>query len=226
MIKREENIFTHPKEFSQNEVSHIIENLPVAIAVVDETRKLILANKMAHMFTNKADNQLTGLVIGEAFGCIHHEDSPEKDGSGENCLQCKLRTTVHDTLKNGKDHFQIETAMTFKSIGRRHLKISTQPLEVKQGRAVLLSIEDITTAKNYVRAKSEIEKLTAVVQTAGAICHEINQPLMAVSGFSELLMDDVRHGQIQEENVKEIRDQAERLAKITNKLMAITKYKK
>lgn len=48
---------------------------------------------------------------------------------------------------------------------------------------------------------------------------------MAISGFSELLIDDLRNGQIQEENVKEIRDQAKRLAKITDKLMAITRYK-
>lgn len=225
MIKREETILTSPKEFSQNEVSHIIENLPIAIAVMDVNRKLLLANKMAHMFANKEDGQLTGLVNGEAFGCIYHEDSPEKGGSGENCLKCKLRTTAQDTLKNGKEHFQIETAMTFRSIGRRHLRISTQPLEFKEGRAVLLAIEDITAEKNYERVKSEKEKLTEIVQTAGAKCHEMNQPLMAISGFAELLMDDVRHGQVQEENIKEIKDQAERLAKIINKLMAITKYK-
>ncbi|HRF91215.1 MAG TPA: histidine kinase dimerization/phospho-acceptor domain-containing protein, partial [Desulfobacter postgatei] len=97
--------------------------------------------------------------------------------------------------------------------------------QLQKRTAVLLSIEDITNAKNYERAKIEKEKLTAVVRTAGAICHEINQPLMVILGFSELLIDEIAHGQIQEENVKEIRDQAQRLAEITNKLMAITQYK-
>lgn len=67
--------------------------------------------------------------------------------------------------------------------------------------------------------------MKAVVRTAGAICHEINQPLMAILGFSELLIDDVCQGQIQESNIKEIKEQAERLAEITNKLMTITQYK-
>jgi K+-sensing histidine kinase KdpD len=39
------------------------------------------------------------------------------------------------------------------------------------------------------------------------------------------LIDDAAHGQIHEDNVKEIKDQADRLAKITSKLMDITKYK-
>jgi C4-dicarboxylate-specific signal transduction histidine kinase len=98
-------------------------------------------------------------------------------------------------------------------------------LKLQKGKAVLVSIEDITNATKYEQAKIEKEKLTAMLQTAGAICHEINQPLMAILGFSELLIDDASHGQIHEENVKEIKDQADRLAKITSKLMDITKYK-
>lgn len=225
MVQREETILASPKVFSKNEVLHIINNLPIAITVIDADRKLILANKMAYMFVNKEEDQLIGLVNGAAFGCIHHEDSPEKGGSGKNCLKCKLRITANDTFKNGKGHFQVETSMTFKSIGRRHLRLTTQPLELKNGRAVILAIEDITKVKKYESSEMEKEKLTAVVRTAGAICHEINQPLMAILGFSELLIDDVRHGQVQEDNIKEIRDQAERLAEVTNKLMAITQYK-
>jgi len=220
-----ETILASPKVFSKNEILHIIDKLPIAIAVIDAARKLVLVNKMVCMFVNKEDNQLVGLVGGEALGCIHHEDAPEGCGFGTDCLKCKLRTTVNDTLENDRGYFMVEIPMTLNSIGRRHLRITTQPLKLQKGKAVLLSIEDITKVKEYEHAKIEKEKLTAVVRTAGAICHEINQPLMAISGFSELLIDDFYHGQIQEENIKEIKEQAERLAEITNKLMAITQYK-
>lgn len=220
-----ESILASPTVFSKNDILYIINNLPIAVAVIDADRKLALANKMACKFVDKNEDQLVGLINGAAFGCIHHEDAP---GSGEfqkECLKCKLRITVNDTLENAKGHFQVETAMTFKSIGRRHLRITTQPLKLQKGKAALLSIEDITKVKKYEYSEIEKEKLKAVVRTAGAICHEINQPLMAILGFSELLMDDDCQGEIQESNVKEIRDQAERLGEITKKLMAITQYK-
>ena len=224
-IKIKETILDFPTVFSKDDILRVINNLPIAVAVIDADLKLVLANRMVSIFVNKKDNQLVGLVGGAALGCIHHEDSPEGCGFGKECSKCKLRMTVNDTFENTKGHFQVETSMTFKSIGRRHLRITTQPFQLQKRTAVLLSIEDVTNAKNYERAKIEKEKLTAVVRTAGAICHEINQPLMVILGFSELLIDEIAHGQIQEENVKEIRDQAQRLAEITNKLMAITQYK-
>jgi nitrogen fixation/metabolism regulation signal transduction histidine kinase len=225
MVNKEETILHSPTILSEDDILGIINNLPIAVAVIDAERRLVLANKMVGRFVNKEENQLVGLLSGTAFGCIHHEDAPEGCGFGKPCLKCKLRTTITDTLENDKGHFMVETTMTFNSIGARHLRITTQPLKVQKGKAVLVSIEDITNATKYEQAKIEKEKLTAMLQTAGAICHEINQPLMAILGFSELLIDDASHGQIHEENVKEIKDQADRLAKITSKLMDITKYK-
>ena len=225
MLNTPKNILDSPTVFSKDDILRIINNLPIAVAVIDADRKLVLANRMACIFVNKDNNQLVGLAGGAAFGCIHHQDVPEGCGFGKVCGQCKLRMTVNDTLENDRGHFQVETFMTFNSIGRRHLKITTQPLQLHKGKAVLLSIEDITNAKRYERAKIEKEKLAAVVRTAGAICHEISQPLMVILGFSELLIDEIDHGQVQEENIREIRDQAERLAEITNKLGVITQYK-
>lgn len=220
-----DTILASPAAFSMDDILRIINDLPIAVAVVNGDRKLVLVNKMACMFINKESNQLVGLMFGAAFGCIHYKDSLGDCEYEKGCLNCNLRTTVKDTIENAKGHFMVETAMTLKSIGHRHLRITTQPLELQKEKAVLLSIEDVTKVKKYEHSEIEKEKLKAVVRTAGAICHEINQPLMAILGFSELLIDDVCQGEIQESNVKEIRDQAERLGAITNKLMAITKYK-
>lgn len=225
MVNIKETISHSQTTLPDNDIICIIDNLPLAVMVLDADRRLILANKMAGRFVNRDTSQLIGLLCGDALGCIHHKNAPEGCGSGTPCHKCKLRTTVMDTFENDKGYFMVETTMTLHSIGPRHLRITTQPLNLQKGKAVLVSIEDITKAKKYEQAKLDKEKLSAVLQTAGAICHEINQPLMAILGFSELLIDDAAHGQIHEDNVKEIKDQADRLAKITSKLMDITKYK-
>jgi len=225
MVNIDETRLHSSTTLPDDDILRIIDNLPIAVVVLDADRKLILANKMAGRFVNRDDTQLIGLLCGDALGCIYHKDAPEGCGSGTACIECKLRTTVMDTFENDKSHFMVETTMTLNAIGPRHLRITTQPLKLQKGSSVLVSIEDITEVKKYEQAKIDKEKLTAVLQTAGAICHEINQPLMAILGFSELLIDDAAQGQLHEDNVKEIRDQAERLAKITSKLMDITKYK-
>jgi signal transduction histidine kinase len=90
---------------------------------------------------------------------------------------------------------------------------------------VLLAIEDITKIKKQELIEREKEKLSAVIQTAGAVCHEMNQPIMAIMGFAELLQEDLQENNVQKKNLKEIKKQVGRLGSITNKLMTITRYK-
>jgi len=83
----------------------------------------------------------------------------------------------------------------------------------------------LSQRKNAIEAKLQKEKLQGVIEMAGAVCHEMNQPLMCISGFAELLEDDLSADPIQKENLSEIKKQVEKLGTITSKLMAVTKYK-
>jgi CheY-like chemotaxis protein len=71
----------------------------------------------------------------------------------------------------------------------------------------------------------EKEKLQGVIEMAGAVCHDLNQPLMAVSGFSEILLMNTPEDNPQYPNIRNIQEQVERMGKITRKLMNITRYK-
>lgn len=74
-------------------------------------------------------------------------------------------------------------------------------------------------------ALAEKEKLQGVHEMAGAVCHEFNQPLMVISGYSEMLLMDLSEDNPQYETCRKINEQVHRLGKITRKLMGITKYK-
>ncbi|MEA1968723.1 MAG: response regulator [Thermodesulfobacteriota bacterium] len=71
----------------------------------------------------------------------------------------------------------------------------------------------------------EKEKFQGVLEMAGAVCHEFNQPLMVISGYSELLLMDMPEDNPQYETLKKINEQVQRLGKITRRLMGITKYR-
>jgi CheY-like chemotaxis protein len=68
------------------------------------------------------------------------------------------------------------------------------------------------------------EKLQAVLETAGAICHELNQPMMAISGHTELLMEILDRDDPTYVKMQKIKSQVERMSAITQKLMGITRY--
>ena len=74
-------------------------------------------------------------------------------------------------------------------------------------------------------ALAEKEKFQGVLEMAGAVCHEVNQPLMVISGYSEMLLMDLPEDHPRYETCRKISEQVHRLGNITKKLMGITKYK-
>ena len=70
----------------------------------------------------------------------------------------------------------------------------------------------------------EREKLQGVLEMAGAVCHELNQPLQSVFGFSELLLMDMETSDQNYEKLKNIRMGVERVGELTRKIMKITRY--
>lgn len=69
------------------------------------------------------------------------------------------------------------------------------------------------------------ERFQGVLEMAGAVCHELNQPLQVVSGFSELLLASCAADDPRERLLRHIRDSAVRLGDLTAKMMRLTDYK-
>lgn len=77
------------------------------------------------------------------------------------------------------------------------------------------------TLQNEMR---EREKLQGVLEMAGAVCHELNQPLQSVSGFSEMLLMDLESGDRNYETLKTIKSGIDRIGELTRKIMNISRY--
>jgi PleD family two-component response regulator len=68
------------------------------------------------------------------------------------------------------------------------------------------------------------EKLEAVIEIAGAVCHELNQPMQALTTYAELLLTENQDGDSRNRALEKIRDQVFRMRDITRKLNSITRY--
>ena len=91
----------------------------------------------------------------------------------------------------------------------------------------LLLIQENTSLKKRKQLEVERlqrERLEGVIEMAGAACHEFNQPLQALFGYSELLSEDLPQDSPLLAQTQKIKTSIDQLAKITSKIMRITKY--
>jgi len=71
----------------------------------------------------------------------------------------------------------------------------------------------------------EKEKLQVIFEMTGAICHELSQPMQAISGNSELMLMNLKKENPMYKHVEAIKNQVERMGDITRKLKRVTRYK-
>ena len=85
--------------------------------------------------------------------------------------------------------------------------------------------QDITQRILADQEHSEKKKLAAVMETAGAVCHELNQPLQIISGCCELLNEtpDLSPGTARK--LAMIDQQVKRMTTLNHNLMNITSYR-
>ncbi|MCP3901733.1 MAG: hypothetical protein GY707_18645, partial [Desulfobacteraceae bacterium] len=79
-------------------------------------------------------------------------------------------------------------------------------------------VSDITERKKN-------DQLTAAIETAGAICHELHQPMQTIFGSVELILLEMTEEDKAYEFATLIKESIDRMNKITNQLTSITKYK-
>jgi len=106
----------------------------------------------------------------------------------------------------------------FESGGNDYVRKPVNKIEL------LARIKSVLLHKKMEKKLMEEEKLNGVLEMAGGICHELNQPMQVVSGYSELLLMDIEKDNSVYPYIKMIKEQTDEMGSITKKLMRITKY--
>lgn len=89
----------------------------------------------------------------------------------------------------------------------------------------IFTMSDISARVQAEKARLESEKIKSMLQTAGAVCHELNQPLTAINGHcaigrKETLPDEPAH-----KRFAKILNEMIRVTGITRKLNSLARYK-
>ncbi len=89
---------------------------------------------------------------------------------------------------------------------------------------ILSAAKDITDQKLAEEERLQKEKMKSIIEIAGAVCHEMNQPLTVLTVVNDLLLMNEFDRKETITKLKTIKQQIKRMTKMTGKLMNLTRY--
>jgi len=191
-------------------LNSILSISPVGIGLVENQVVKWVNNSMRAMFRFDSESDFKEKAIRTFYAL-------EKDYH-------KFGKTAYDRLRTEKVAvddvvFRRKDGTTF--IG--HVKMrGLDPVNPTE--KAIFTISDITWRKQAEADKVKTEKLQGVLELAGAVCHELNQPLQAICGYTELMAIDLHSDHPLFATASKINKQADHMGEITRKLMNITQY--
>jgi len=165
-----------------------------------------------YLDVNEAFLQTTGYKREEVIGKTSKELGIWADPS--------QRKEIVRLLKEKGIVRNMEVKFRMKSGQIRHVLWSAEVIDYAGEKCLLAVTRDITPLKQAEEERVQREKLQVLLETAGATCHELNQPLQ----FIYYLLNELENKHPGDETIKDLKKQCDRIKEITRKMDSITTY--
>jgi len=188
----------------------LVDSFPDLIFVVDTERRYNFVSAKFKEVLGYEPAEVVGLTFGER---THVDDRP-------------AMMALFDDLVAGKQNFaSIEVRVRHKLGEWRSLKCNFSPLLDEQGKieGAVVSGRDVTEVKRLETQLIQAEKLAAMGQMLAGVAHELNNPLTAILGASELLRERQGVDDNTKRQLEMTHRQARRAARIVQNLLEFSR---
>jgi len=188
----------------------LVDSFPDLIFVVDSNKRYTYVSPNVPAILGYEINESIGMVFGE-------RTHPDERGAVLSLLQ--------DLLTGRKNFGSIEIQVRHKKGEWRRLKCHFSPLFNEAGviEGVVISGRDVTEVKRLEEQLVQAEKLAAMGQMLAGVAHELNNPLTAILGVSELLRDRPGIDESTKRQLEMTHRQARRAARIVQNLLEFSR---
>ena len=200
---------------SEKKFRTFTESAPVAIMIY-RNGKWLYANPAAKKLTGCTRTKLHEM---DSFDIFH----PDYRETARNLMQ--MGDNPEETLLPLQKRMELKI-VTCNDI-EKWVDFSSEILEYKGKKAVLVSAMDITERKNAEEEKNNLEKrlqqsmkMESIGRLAGGIAHDFNNLLSPIMGYTQLLMMEYPPGNPRHEKLSQIFKASERARDLTRQLLA------
>lgn len=194
---------------SNETLRSILATSPIGISLVENGTFTWANYHMCRLFNFQTPSDYQDLDIGIIFSCDNEFEKVRR--ALEQFRPEDGEPLKMDLLLKRRDHTPF--------VG--HLRLSSSDPKAPFKRAIL-TVSDISWRKRAEEEKINREKLQGVLEMAGAVCHELNQPLQ---GLFITLDDLVQESRADKQELDAINQEIRKIRAITSKLMNITRYR-
>ncbi|MGB9464451.1 MAG: PAS domain S-box protein [Candidatus Acidiferrum sp.] len=188
----------------------LVDNFPDLILVVDSTSH--------YTFVSPRCKEVLGYELAETAsmqfgGRTHPEDLPA------------LLALFADILAGRQTYASLEVRVRHKLGDWRRIRFNFSPLanEIGKIEGVVLSGRDVTELKRLEEQLIQAEKLAAMGQMLAGVAHELNNPLTAILGVTELLRERQNFEETTQRQLELTHRQARRAARIVQNLLEFSR---
>ena len=190
---------------NESNLRSILNSVPAGVVMIDQaTHEIEYANPVALKMIDATAEEIIGRKCHTLICPFQEADCPLSDGT-----QPPENTEGILLTRQGGEIPILKTVVEAQISGKKYY---------------LDSFIDLSGVKRSQEEQLARRSLQAVMETAGAACHELNQPLQAIMNLADAAMRETAPGLPVHEDIKDILQNANKMAAVTRKLSNLTQY--
>lgn len=182
----------------------IIEASPDYVLTANHDRSIAFFGSRWLELTSLSESQITGY---DYFSLLPESILPEVEAHW--ALALHGRASSFETTVRKTDQTLIPVIASF--------------IPLESGGQVLVSLRDVSEERRIHERLMQSEKLAALGEIMAGVAHEINNPLGAVIGFSEMLMDTPHLDEQSRDFAHKVRESGNRVHRIVQNLLLFSR---
>jgi two-component system NtrC family sensor kinase len=135
-----------------------------------------------------------------------------------------IEEALHSTLRGIQvDNLELPILLGSGRVGQFAINLSPMRDESGQVASIVVVMTDITDAAMLQAKLMHTEKMAAVGQLVSGVAHEVNNPLTAILGFADLLIDHPEVPDFAKSDLRVILEEAQRTKQIVQNLLSFAR---
>src|SRR5205807_380127 len=189
--------------------SKILNNTQTMIMVADTAGLISYANRRCYEAGGFDEQALVGNRLDKIISPSHTRTFAEAFDASLQGMQV--------------DNLELMIARGNGSQGKFSINLSPMRDETGDATSVVVLMTDITDAAMIQAKLMHTEKMAAVGQLVSGVAHEVNNPLTAIMGFSDLLMENPEIPESARKDLRVVLEEAQRTKEIVQNLLSFAR---